>query len=102
MIWSGCRPGSDRVEGDIMRGSEWLKGRIVVCIPAFIPSFFPDDVQGNCVFCEQVVRFRPNTPTPRALVCIGCFYDRARPGEACSITPETLEFIRVWLSATKC
>lgn len=74
-----------------MRDAERLTGRIIVCSPALLPAFFTDDLFGVCAFCGQRVRFRPYTPAPRALVCLGCFLVRADPGETCEILGGALE-----------
>lgn len=74
-----------------MRDIKGLTGRIVVCVPTELPKFFVDDLHGVCTFCGRPVRFRPYTPSPRVLVCLGCFLVRADPGETCAILGEAID-----------
>lgn len=74
-----------------MRDRDRLTGRIVVCAPTTLPAVFGDDLHGSCIFCGTRVRFRPYTPSPRALVCLGCFLVRAEPDETCAILGEAID-----------
>lgn len=71
-----------------MRDLELVTGRLVVCAPTTLPAFHTDDLHGACVICGQTVRFRPQTPAPRTLVCLLCFVVRAEPGEICEVLGE--------------
>jgi hypothetical protein len=65
------------------------RARIVICSPATMPAFFPDDVLGNCALCHRAVRFRPHVPARRVLICLECFIVHAEPGAEVEITDET-------------
>jgi hypothetical protein len=64
------------------------RARIVICAPAKLPTFFPDDVVGMCSLCGQHVRFRPHVPAPRVLICLKCFIVHAEPGAQCELLGE--------------
>lgn len=80
-----------------MRDCDGLTGRIVVCAPVTLPPVFSDDLRGVCHFCGQSVRFRPYTPAPRVLVCLGCFLVRADPGQRCEVLGEAVDELAVLL-----
>lgn len=86
-----------------MRDLEGVTGRIVVCAPVTLPAVFSDDLLGKCHICGQSVRFRPYTPVPRVLVCLGCFLVRAEPDQRCEVLGEALdELAAVLPSVPKC
>lgn len=62
--------------------------RIVICAPATMPAFFPDDVTGTCALCSQAVRFRPHVPARRVLICLECFIVHAEPGAGVELLGE--------------
>lgn len=70
-----------------MANSDQAPARIVICAPAKLPAFFPDDLKGTCALCQQRVRFRPHIPRVCVLVCLECYIVHAEPGAKCELLP---------------
>ena len=68
-----------------------VSARIVICAPATMPAFFPDDVTGNCALCHQAVRFRPYVPARRVLICLKCYIVHAEPGAEVELQNEAAD-----------
>jgi hypothetical protein len=66
-----------------------LPGRIVVCSPAVFPALVNEDSVGECAICGVSVRYHPQAPAPRSLVCLLCFFKHAEPGDACELTDQS-------------
>jgi len=64
------------------------RARIVICTPANLRAFFPDDLVGACALCHEAVRFRPHVPARRVLICLKCFLVHAEPGAQCELLEE--------------
>jgi hypothetical protein len=61
------------VDMDEAEEAEW-----VMCIrKADDEVKFPDNLEGKCTICSEVVIFRPNIPKKPSLICIQCALEQA-------------------------
>ncbi len=55
---------------------------LIVCLRADGPSYFDDDVIGECDRCHMAVRHRPHVPLGVIPICMICFAaERAQQGK---------------------
>jgi len=73
-----------------VKDQDKITGHAVVVTLATDPTYFTDNVLGQCHFCARAVQYRPHVPTPHTLVCRICFAERFERGDQVAVTPRTV------------
>lgn len=50
----------------------------VVCAAWDGPTYFPNDLKGECSDCGKAVRFRPHAPKKPLRLCMECFVSHVK------------------------
>lgn len=64
--------GYDVDESEVVDDAEVSSGAFISCIPAEMPSSFPDNVFAHCGLCDCAIQHRPYLPVSATKICLAC------------------------------